>query len=295
MTGLEKSKNQEEVLGGIVLALADELVGDDVFGGVAEEEEEEEVVVLDRALVLLLLLVDATSAATELPPLLVDGDGVADDDAVQRLLLYVDLLGGRAQLVHAFPGLVRDVVQGLFRLGEDLVCARGGRGGQFFYLRVQLSYHPLQALPSLAGVRADVLREHILHVSVQRHSLHLDGGFLLEQRLARVRRMRNVAERFVHRQEAAKGQVDRLQGHQPLARVHRRLLARVAHVRRSDQLLCPLGKVPLGADQAVRVQDTVHDAPFHDVGPYDGRVDRVGVLAPGRLGHGFPRVVEYVL
>lgn len=88
MTVFEKSKNQEEVLGGIVLALADELVGDDVFGGVAEEEEEE-VVVLDRALVLLLLLllVDATSAATELLPLLVDGDGVADDDAVQRLLL----------------------------------------------------------------------------------------------------------------------------------------------------------------------------------------------------------------
>lgn len=292
MTGFEKSKNQEEVLGGIVLGLADELDGDDVFGGVAEEEEE--VVVLDRALVLLLLVV-ATSAATELLPLLVDDDGVADDDAVQRLLLYVDLLGGRAQLVHAFPGLVRDVVQGLFRLGEDLVCARGGRGGQFFYLGVQLSYHPLQALPSLAGVRADVFREHILHVSVQRHSLHLDGGFLLEQRLARVRRMRNVAERFVHRQEAAKGQVDRLQGHQPLARVHRRLLARVAHVRRSDQLLCPLGEVPLGADQAVRMQDTVHDAPFHDVGSYDGRVDRVGVLAPGRLGHGFPRVVEYVL
>lgn len=293
MTGFEKSKNQEEVLGGIVLGLADELDGDDVFGGVAEEEEEE-VVVLDRALVLLLLVV-ATSAATELLLLLVDDDGVADDDAVQRLLLYVDLLGGRAQLVHAFPGLVRDVVQGLFRLGEDLVCARGGRGGQFFYLGVQLSYHPLQALPSLAGVRADVFREHILHVSVQRHSLHLDGGFLLEQRLARVRRMRNVAERFVHRQEAAKGQVDRLQGHQPLARVHRRLLARVAHVRRSDQLLCPLGEVPLGADQAVRMQDTVHDAPFHDVGSYDGRVDRVGVLAPGRLGYGFPRVVEYVL
>lgn len=38
------------------------------------------------------------------------------DDAVQRLLLYVDLLGLRAELVHALPRLVRDVVQGLFRV-----------------------------------------------------------------------------------------------------------------------------------------------------------------------------------
>lgn len=290
---MEDQKNQEEVPGGIVLALADDELelGDDVVGGIAEEEE-----VLDRALfLLLLLLVAATSAATAELLLLLLVDGVADDDAVQRLLLYVNFLGGRAQLVHAFPGLVRNVVQGLFRLGEDLVCARGGGGGQLFHLRVQLSYHPLQALPPLAGVRADVLREHILHVPVQRDPLDLDGGLLLEQRLARVRRMRNVAERFVHRQEAAKGQVDRLQGHQPLARVHRGLLARVAHVRGTDQLLCPLGEVPLGADQAVRVQDSVHDAPLDDIGADDGRVDRVGVLAPGRLGHGFPRVVEYVL
>lgn len=237
MTGFEGSKNQEEVPGGIVLALADDELGelgDVVVGGVAEEEVEE---VLDRALfllLLLLLLVAATSAAATELLLLLLLVGVEDDDAVQRLLLYVDLLGGRAQLVHAFPGLVRNVVEGLFRLGEDLVCARGRGGGQFFYLRVQLSYHPLQALPSLAGVRADVLREHILHVPVQRDTLDLDGGLLLEQRLARVRRMRNVAERFVHRQEAAKGQVDRLQGHQPLARVHRGLLARVAHVRGTD-------------------------------------------------------------
>lgn len=288
-------KNQEEVLGGIVLALAevDELDDDGVVVVAAEEVVAEEEEVLDRALFLL-------SAPAELP---VDELGVAvaaagdgdEDDAAQRLLLYVNLLGGRAQLVHAFPGLVRDVVEGLFRLGEDLVRAGRGRRGQFFHLRVELSYHPLQALPALARVRADVLREHILHVPVQRNALDLDGGLLLEQRLARVRRMRNVAERFVHRQEAAKGQVDRLERHQPLARIHRGLLAGVAHVRRSDQLLGPLGEVPLGADEAVRVQDTVHDAPLDDVGADDGRVDRVGVLAPGRLGHGFPRVVEYVL
>lgn len=287
-------KNQEEVLGGIVLALAevDELDEDVVVvvaGVAAEEVVEDEEEVLDRALFLL-------SAPAELPVELgvAAGDG-DEDDAAQRLLLYVNLLGGRAQLVHAFPGLVRDVVEGLFRLGEDLVRAGRGRRGQFFHLRVELSYHPLEALPALARVRADVLREHILHVPVQRNALHLDGGLLLEQRLARVRRMRNVAERFVHRQEAAKGQVDRLERHQPLARIHRGLLAGVAHVRRSDQLLGPLGEVPLGADEAVRVQDTVHDAPLDDVGADDGRVDRVGVLAPGRLGHGFPRVVEYVL
>lgn len=289
-------KNQEEVLGGIVLALAEVDELDDgvvVVAGVAAEEvvaEEEEV--LDRALFLL-------PASAELPVELgvavaAAGDG-DEDDAAQRLLLYVNLLGGRAQLVHAFPGLVRDVVEGLFRLGEDLVRAGRGRRGQFFHLRVELSYHPLEALPALARVRADVLREHILHVPVQRNALHLDGGLLLEQRLARVRRMRNVAERFVHRQEAAKGQVDRLERHQPLARIHRGLLAGVAHVRRSDQLLGPLGEVPLGADEAVRVQDTVHDAPLDDVGADDGRVDRVRVLAPGRLGHSFPRVVEYVL
>lgn len=136
LTGFEGSKNQEEVPGGIVLALADDELGelgDVVVGGVAEEEVEE---VLDRALFLLLLVAATSAAATELLLLLLLLVGVEDDDAVQRLLLYVDLLGGRAQLVHAFPGLVRNVVEGLFRLGEDLVCARGRGGGQFFYLRV---------------------------------------------------------------------------------------------------------------------------------------------------------------
>lgn len=37
-------------------------------------------------------------------------------DAVQRLLLYVDLLRFRTELVHALPRLVRDVIQGLFRV-----------------------------------------------------------------------------------------------------------------------------------------------------------------------------------
>lgn len=37
-------------------------------------------------------------------------------DAVQRLLLYVDLLGFRTELVHALPRLVRDIIQGLFRV-----------------------------------------------------------------------------------------------------------------------------------------------------------------------------------
>lgn len=277
------------MLGGIALALAEDDDDNVVVGGVAEEEE-----FLDRALFLLPTSAElAAGAAAELGVAVDEGE--EDDDAAQRLLLYVDLLGGRAQLVHAFPGLVRDVVEGLFRLGEDLVRAGRRRSGQFFHLRVYPSYHPLEPLPALAGVRADVLREHVFHVPVQRHALHLDGGLLLEQRLARVRRMRNVAERFVHRQEAAKGQVDRLQRHQPLARVHRGLLAGVAHVRGSDQLLGPLREVPLGADQPVRVQDTVHDAPLDDIGADDGRVDWVGVLAPGRLGHGFPRVVEYVL
>lgn len=37
-------------------------------------------------------------------------------DAVQRLLLYVDFLGFRTELIHALPRLVRDVIQGLFRV-----------------------------------------------------------------------------------------------------------------------------------------------------------------------------------
>lgn len=54
-----------------------------------------------------------------------DDDEVADGlapvapvlgDAVQRLLLYVDFLGFRTELIHALPRLVRDVIQGLFRV-----------------------------------------------------------------------------------------------------------------------------------------------------------------------------------
>lgn len=55
-------------------------------------------------------------------------------DAVQRLLLYVDLLSCRTEFIHTFPRLIRNIVQGLFRLGEDFVCAGSCRGGQFFYL-----------------------------------------------------------------------------------------------------------------------------------------------------------------
>lgn len=271
------------MLGGIVLALAEDDVdeGEEVVAEVPAE-------VLDRALFLLVLLlllwmltsfgrkVTAELVPTEPVPVVpafadveaveavaaadgVDVDGVVVVgvaaaalavfvDAVQRLLLYVDLLRRLAELVHALPGLVRNVVQGLFRLSEDLVRAGRCRGGQFFHLRVQLPYHPFEALAALAGVRADVLGEDVLHVPVQWHPLDLDGRFLLEQRLARIRRMWHVAERFVHRQEAAKGQVDRLQRHQPFARIHRGLFAGVAHVRGTDQLLGPLREVPLGAD-----------------------------------------------
>lgn len=298
-------RNQEEVLVGgiVVLGLAeaddDELDDDGIAGGVAVEEEE----VLDRALFFWLLLLllptsfagGAAEVALAVAAVLGVGEDDGDDAGLQRLLLYVDLLRRCAQLVHALPGLVRDVVQALFRLGEDLVRAARGRRGQFFYLRVQLPYHPLEALPPLAGVGADVLREHVLHVPVERDALDLDGGLLLEQRLARVRRVRHVAERLVHRQEAPERQVDGLERHEPLARIDRGLLAGVAHVRGTDQLLGPLREVPLGADQPVRVQDAVDDSPLHDVGADHGRVDRVRVLAPGRLGHGFPRVVEDVL
>lgn len=37
-------------------------------------------------------------------------------DAVQRLLLYVDFLRFRTELIHALSRLVRDVIQGLFRV-----------------------------------------------------------------------------------------------------------------------------------------------------------------------------------
>lgn len=37
-------------------------------------------------------------------------------DAVQRLLLYVDFPSFRTELIHALSRLVRDVIQGLFRV-----------------------------------------------------------------------------------------------------------------------------------------------------------------------------------
>lgn len=152
-------------------------------------------------------------------------------DAVQRLLLYVDLLGFRAQLVHALPRLVRDVIQGLFRVIQDFVRAGSCGTGQFFYLRVQLPYHPFEALAALAGVGANVLGQHVLHVPIEGHPLDLDGGLLLQQRLVRIGRMWYVAERFVHRQEAPEGEVDGLQRHQLLGRIHGGLFTGVAHIR----------------------------------------------------------------
>lgn len=38
------------------------------------------------------------------------------DDAVLRLLLYVNFLRFCTELIHALPRLVRDVIQGLFRV-----------------------------------------------------------------------------------------------------------------------------------------------------------------------------------
>lgn len=239
-----------------------------------------------------------------------DGDGGGDEavslapatpveapvlgDAVHRLLLYVDFLRFRAELVHALSRLIRYVVQRLFRVVQKIVGACSCGIGQFFYLRVQLPYHPFQTLATLAGIGANVLRQHILHVSVEGHPFDLYGGLLLQQCFARIRRMRHVAERFVHRHEAAKGEVDRLECHLLLGRIHRGVFTGVAYVRRTDQLLGPLWKVPFGTDEAMRVEDTVDNPSLDHIGADHCRIDWIRVLAPGCLGHGFPWVVEYV-
>lgn len=118
--------------------------------------------------------------------------------AAHRLLLYVYLLSGRAEFVHTFAGLVRDVVQGLLGVCQDLVRTVRRTVGQFFHLSIQLPYHPLQTLATLARIGANVLRQHVLHVPVQWDALDLHRRFLFQQRFGRVGRVWNVAERFVH-------------------------------------------------------------------------------------------------
>lgn len=178
---------------------------------------------------------------------------------------------------------------------EDFVRAVCRTVGQFFHLSIDLPYHPLQPLATLARVRADVLREHIFHVPVERDTLDLHGRFLLQQRLGRVGRVWNVAECFVHGKKAAKGEVDRLERHQSFPRIDGRLFTGVADVRGANELLGPLWEIPFGADQPVRVQDTVDDPSFHHISSNHGCVDGVRVLAPGGLCYGFPGMVEDVL
>lgn len=72
---------------GVVVVAEDEEEEDEEDGGGAEEE--------------------AAALAPVAPAL---------GDAVQRLLLYVDFLGLRTELIHALPRLVRDVIQRLFRV-----------------------------------------------------------------------------------------------------------------------------------------------------------------------------------
>lgn len=131
------------------------------------------------------LFAEAVAAAAAAVEGVVEGEKVVAlaavavlGDAVQRLLLYVYLLSCRAEFVHALSRLVRYVVQRFFRLGENFVRAGSCGVCQFLYLRVQLSYHPLQALSPFTRVGANILGEHILHVPVQRYSLDLHSGFL---------------------------------------------------------------------------------------------------------------------
>lgn len=119
-------------------------------------------------------------------------------DAVQRLLLYVYLLSCRAEFVHAFSRLVRDIVQRFFRLGEDFVCAVSCGVCQFLNLRVQLSYHPLQALAPFACIGTDIFGKHIFHVPVEWYTLHLHSGFLPEQCFAGIGWMWHVTKGFIH-------------------------------------------------------------------------------------------------
>ena len=60
--------------------------------------------------------------------------------------------------------------------------------------------------------------------------------------------------------------------------------------RGETHLLRPPGNDPLGADDSVRVQDSIDHPPLHDVRPDDALADGVRVLAPRRLRDRLPRV-----
>lgn len=98
------------------------------------------------------------------------------------------------------------------------------RHHQSTYLCVDLVDDPLEPLPAPAGVEADVLRQHFLHVPIEWNDFYADRRLLPEKRLGGICRVRSILENLVHREEAVERHVGRLQSHLTVVEIHRRPL-----------------------------------------------------------------------
>lgn len=104
------------------------------------------------------------------------------------------------------------------------------------YLSVDFWYHPFESLTSVPRIRTDRIGQQVFHVVAEWHTVHIDDGFLFEQRFTRLGRMWCVVQHFVNGDVPAEGQVYRFQRHDFFGWVNHRSLAGVADFCGSNYL-----------------------------------------------------------
>lgn len=108
------------------------------------------------------------------------------------------------------------------------------------HLRVDLRDHPLQALAAVARIRADAIGQQILHVMAERHAVHVYVGFLAQQRLGGIGGVRRIVEHLVDGDVPAERQVVGFQRHHTVVGIDDGPFARIADLRRANDL-CGFG------------------------------------------------------
>lgn len=141
-----------------------------------------------------------------------------------------------------------------------------------------------RSLPSgrvthLGRVATERSRYECFHVTGQRHVLHVNSRFLLQQRFGTVCRVLGVLESFLDVDETIEGQVSCAGSHHASSRIDGRVLAAVAELAHVDDLVQRWRDAPVRKQQPVRVNDARWtDGSVDNITANDTRTHGIGVL-----------------
>lgn len=99
---------------------------------------------------------------------------------------------------------------------------------------------PLKSLTTSICIEADIIRQYIFHVSIERHAFYAHRRLLSQKRFGSISRVRSVLKHFIYREKTTEGHICRLKRHLTFIWVHYTPLAGVANFWRSNYLRCEI-------------------------------------------------------